>query len=75
MWYKVLRQRSSVTFTAFTDNGQLALLIVRNLEVEIIILHNELWLPGEVWWDWCGNKRLHGFPMDLLEHEQDLWTL
>lgn len=35
----------------------------------------ELWLPGEVWWDWRGNKRLHGFPMDLLEHQQDLWTL
>lgn len=35
----------------------------------------ELWLPGEVWWDWCGNKGLHGLPVDLLEHEQDLWTL
>lgn len=35
----------------------------------------ELWLPGEVWWHWRGNKGLHGFPVDLLEHEQDLWTL
>lgn len=35
----------------------------------------DLWLPGEVWWDWCGDKGLHGLPVDLLEHEQDLWTL
>lgn len=33
------------------------------------------WLPGEIWRYGRGNEGLHGFPMDLLEHEQDLWTL
>lgn len=32
-------------------------------------------LPGEVRRDWRGDEGLHGFPMDLLEHEQDLWAL
>ncbi len=32
-------------------------------------------LPGEVWGDRRGDEGLHGFPMDLLEHEQDLWAL
>lgn len=32
-------------------------------------------LPGEVWRDRRGDEGLHGFPMDLLEHEQDLWAL
>lgn len=32
-------------------------------------------VPGEVWWDRSGDKRLHWFPVNLLEHEQDLWTL
>lgn len=31
--------------------------------------------PGEVWRDRRGDEGLHGFPMDLLEHEQDLWAL
>lgn len=34
-----------------------------------------LWLPGEVWGDGGGDEGLHGFPVDLLEHEQDLWAL
>lgn len=41
----------------------------------IIWCPTEMWLPGEVRWDWCGDEGLHGLPMDLLEHEQDLWTL
>lgn len=32
-------------------------------------------LPGEVRWYRCGDEGLHGLPVDLLEHEQDLWAL
>lgn len=32
-------------------------------------------VPGEVWGHWCGHKGLHGFAVDLLKHEQDLWAL
>lgn len=38
-------------------------------------LSDGAWLPGEIWRYGRGNEGLHGFPMDLLEHEQDLWTL
>lgn len=31
-------------------------------------------LPGEVWRNRRGDKGLHGFPVDLLKHEQDLWA-
>lgn len=33
------------------------------------------WLPGEVRGDGGGDEGLHGLPVDLLEHEQDLRAL
>lgn len=38
-----------------------------------VISRNQL--TGEVWGDRRGDEGLHGLPMDLLEHEQDLWAL
>lgn len=32
-------------------------------------------LPSEVRWYRCGDEGLHGLPVNLLEHEQDLWAL
>lgn len=31
--------------------------------------------PGKVWGDRRGDEGLHRLPVDLLEHEQDLWAL